>query len=64
VCFRHAGLFIYSFNVNVRPLIVGRMRTFIAHPASFVQAIRIAALTHWCAGDVVGIHHLPWQDQR
>jgi hypothetical protein len=42
VCFRHAGLFIYSFNVNVRPLIAGE-RSFIAHPASLVQAIRVAA---------------------
>jgi hypothetical protein len=56
--------FIYGLNVNVRPLIAGRMRTFIAHPASFVQAIRIAALTRCCAGDVVGTHHHSWQDQR
>jgi hypothetical protein len=36
VCFRHAGLFIYSFNVNVRPLIAGR--TFLYRTSCIVRS--------------------------
>jgi hypothetical protein len=36
VWFRHAGLFIYSFNVNVRPLIAGR--TFFYRTSCIVRS--------------------------
>jgi hypothetical protein len=44
VWFRHAGLFIYGFDLATRRSIGGGVAKilFIAQPASFVQAIRSA----------------------
>src|ERR1700722_2240918 len=64
VWFPSCGLVYLQLRCDRASLIAGCMRSCIAHPASFVQAMRIAALTHaanwWC----FGIGHHPWQDQR